>query len=162
MHPFNGLFSRTTWVSRYQKGKTSLDLDDARDDGVWGCSGISWTICKQSAPCSRWITTPTPHHSFSTGRMLFLTPNQQRQLKRDIYVKEHKYACKNWSTDPDFSRHGLSFSKHVRASRHVFRLCLAVCWQSAQVHDLHPCDVIGVAVDVIWEPFELLQPRTYK
>jgi len=28
--------SRTTWISRYQKGKTSLDLNDARDDGVWG------------------------------------------------------------------------------------------------------------------------------
>jgi len=25
LHPFNGLFSRTTWISRYQKGKTSLD-----------------------------------------------------------------------------------------------------------------------------------------
>jgi len=29
LHPFNGLFSRTTWVSQYQKGKTSLDWDDA-------------------------------------------------------------------------------------------------------------------------------------
>jgi len=27
------LFSRTTWVSQYQKGKTSLDLNKARDDG---------------------------------------------------------------------------------------------------------------------------------
>jgi len=36
LHPFNGLFSRTTWVIRYQKGKTSLDLNEARDDGVWG------------------------------------------------------------------------------------------------------------------------------
>ena len=44
-----------------------------------GCSGISWTICKQSAPHSRQITTPTPHHSISTGWMLFLTPNQQCQ-----------------------------------------------------------------------------------
>ena len=26
-------------------------------------SSISWTICKQSAPRSRQITTPTPHHS---------------------------------------------------------------------------------------------------
>ena len=34
LHPFNGLFSGTTWVSRYQKGKTSLDLNEARDDGV--------------------------------------------------------------------------------------------------------------------------------
>jgi len=44
LHLFNGLFSRTTWVSWYQKGKTSLDLNEARDDGVLGCSGISWTI----------------------------------------------------------------------------------------------------------------------
>ena len=29
--PFNGLFSRTTWVSRYQKGKTDLDFTGARD-----------------------------------------------------------------------------------------------------------------------------------
>ena len=34
-HPFNGLFSRSTWVIRYQKGKIRLDLNDARDDGVW-------------------------------------------------------------------------------------------------------------------------------
>jgi len=30
LHPFNGLFSRTTWVSRYPKGKTSLDLNEAK------------------------------------------------------------------------------------------------------------------------------------
>jgi len=42
-------------------------------------SGISWNICK-SAPRSRQITTPAPHHSiFFTGRMPFLPPNQQRQ-----------------------------------------------------------------------------------
>jgi len=29
LHPFNGLYSR------YQKGKSSLDLNKARDDGVW-------------------------------------------------------------------------------------------------------------------------------
>jgi len=34
--PFNGLFSTTTSVSRYQKGKTSVDLNGARDDGVLG------------------------------------------------------------------------------------------------------------------------------
>jgi len=36
LHPFNGLFSRTTWVSWYQKGKTTLDLNEARDDRVFG------------------------------------------------------------------------------------------------------------------------------
>jgi len=38
-------------------------------------AGISWTICKQSAPRSRQTTTPTPHHSIFTGRKLFLVPN---------------------------------------------------------------------------------------
>ena len=53
LHLFKGLFSGTTCVSQYQKGKTSLDSNEARDDGVLGCSGISGTICKQSAPRSR-------------------------------------------------------------------------------------------------------------
>jgi len=42
------------------------------------CSGINWTICKQSAPRCRQITTPRLHHSIFTCRMLFQTPNQQR------------------------------------------------------------------------------------
>ena len=72
LHPFSGIFSRTAWVIRYQKDKTSLD-------GVSGCSGISWTICKQSAPRCRQMTMPTPRHSIFTGQMLFLTPDQQCQ-----------------------------------------------------------------------------------
>jgi len=31
LQPFNGLFSRTTSVSRYQKGKTNLNFTGARD-----------------------------------------------------------------------------------------------------------------------------------
>jgi len=69
-HLFNGLFSRTTRVSQYQKGKTSLDLDEARNDVVLEHSGISWTICNKP----RSSTTPTPHHSIFTDRMLFLMP----------------------------------------------------------------------------------------
>jgi len=77
LHPFNGFFSRTTWISRYQKSKTSLNLHETRDVGVLGCSGISWTICKQSASRSRQITTSTPHRSIFIGQLLFLMPNQQ-------------------------------------------------------------------------------------
>jgi len=36
--------SRTTWVSRYQKGRIILDFIEARDGR--GGSGISWTIGK--------------------------------------------------------------------------------------------------------------------
>jgi len=54
-------------------------------------SGISYAICK-SAPSSRQITSPAPHHSVFTGWMPFLPPNQQRQstegkrLKKDNQV----------------------------------------------------------------------------
>ena len=68
LHPFNGLFSRAIWVSQYQKGKTSLDLNEARDSVVLWCSCISWTMCKQSAPRSR-----------DNHRCSFLMPNQQCQ-----------------------------------------------------------------------------------
>ena len=59
-HPFNGPFSGTsTQVSWYQKGKPIRIL--LKQETVSG-SGISWAICK-SAPRSRQITTPAPHHS---------------------------------------------------------------------------------------------------
>jgi len=61
-HPFNGPLSRTTRVSRYQKGKANLDLNEARDNETLSGSGISWAVCK-SAHRSRQITTPAPLHS---------------------------------------------------------------------------------------------------
>ena len=60
----NGIFSKPTWMSRCQKGKTSLGLDEATDDGVLGCSGISWSIRKQSAPHSR---VQTDNHTKTTS-----------------------------------------------------------------------------------------------
>jgi len=72
LHPFNGLFSRTTWVSWNQKGKTSLDLNEAREDWVLGGNGISWTICKQSAPHSRVQTDP--NHT-NTSSLNFYRPD---------------------------------------------------------------------------------------
>jgi len=50
----------------------------------WDSSGISWTICKQPAPRSGQVTTPTPHRSIFTGQMLFLTPIQQCQSTEGI------------------------------------------------------------------------------
>jgi len=58
-NPFNGPLTGTTLMSRYQKGKTNLDLLEQR---TVSNSGISWAMCK-SAPCSRQITTLEPHHS---------------------------------------------------------------------------------------------------
>ena len=86
-HPFNGPFSRTTWVGRYQKGKTNLDFTEASDsEWQWHQLGI----CK-SAPRSRQITMPAPHHSVFTGRMPFLPPSQQRQST--VLSNYHHYRC---------------------------------------------------------------------
>jgi len=76
--PFNGPFSGTTRVSRYQKGKPNWIL--LKQETVSG-SGISWAICK-SAPSSRQTTTTAPHHSVFTGRMPFLPPSQQHTHRK--------------------------------------------------------------------------------
>ena len=53
---FNSPFSRTTRLTRYQ---IWILLKQEKVSG----SGISWAICK-SAPRSRQITAPAPHHCF--------------------------------------------------------------------------------------------------
>jgi len=75
-HPFNGPFSGTTQVSRYQKGKTNLDFTEARD-GEW-----QWHQLGHMQVCTSLQTdnhASTPPLSFFTGRMPFLSPSQQRQ-----------------------------------------------------------------------------------
>ena len=58
------------WISRYEKGKTSVDSNEARNDGVWGCSGIRWTLCKLIVILII-IGIPSPtlglNHSFSVN-----------------------------------------------------------------------------------------------
>ena len=58
-HPFNGPFPGLPRWAGTRKAKPIWIL--LKQQTVSG-SGISWNICK-SAPRSRQITTPTPHHS---------------------------------------------------------------------------------------------------
>ena len=75
-HPFNGPLSRTTRVSRYQKGKTNLDFTAARDS-EWQCHQLGhMQVCTSLQTDNH---TSTPPLCFFTGRMPFLPPNQQRQ-----------------------------------------------------------------------------------
>jgi len=74
-HPLNGPCpGLPRWVGTRKVKPIWILLEQETVSG----SGISWAICK-SAPRSRLTTTPAPHHSFFTGRMPFLPPNQQRQ-----------------------------------------------------------------------------------
>jgi len=70
------LFSGTTWVSWYQKGKINLDFTEARD------SEWQWHQLDHMQVCTLLQTdnhASTPPLSFFTGRMPFLPPNQQCQ-----------------------------------------------------------------------------------
>jgi len=71
LHPLNGLYGRTTWVSWHQKGKPFWILLEQDMMGI----RITWTTWKSFAPRCRQTTTPVPHHSVFTGRMPFLPPN---------------------------------------------------------------------------------------
>ena len=73
--PFNGPFSGTTQVSRYQNGKTNLDFTEARD------SEWQWHQLGHMQVCT---SLQTDNHAsnpplFFTGRMPFLPPIQQCQ-----------------------------------------------------------------------------------
>ena len=79
-HPFNGPFPGLPRWAGTRKVKPIWILLKQETESS---SGISWAMCK-SAPRSRQITTPEPHHSVFTGRMPFLPPNQQRQSTETI------------------------------------------------------------------------------
>jgi len=75
-HLFNGPLSRTTRVSRYQKGNINLDFTEARD------SEWQWHQLDHMQVCTSLQTdnhASNPPLSFFTGRMPFLPPNQQCQ-----------------------------------------------------------------------------------
>ena len=81
-HPFNGPFSGTTWVSRYQKGKTNLDFTEARDS--------KWHQLGHMQVC---ISLQTDNHA-STPPLIFLqagcpscrSPNNVKALKALPYT----------------------------------------------------------------------------
>ena len=93
-HPFNGPFSGTTQVSRYQKGNTNLDFCEARD------SEWQWHQLGHMQVCTLLQTdnhASTPPVSFFTGRMPFLLPNQQCQSTEGVNIliqNKTEYFCK--------------------------------------------------------------------
>ena len=90
LQPFNGLFSRTTWVSRYQIGKTNLDFTGARD------SEWQWHQLGHMQVCT---SLQTDNHA-STPPLCFLQAgcpscrptNSVKALKaQDLHQEKHKY-----------------------------------------------------------------------
>ena len=65
-HPFNGPFSRTTQMSRYQKGETKLDFNEARD------SEWQWHQLGHMQVC---ISLQTDNHASTPPLKFFYRPD---------------------------------------------------------------------------------------
>jgi len=79
-------------VSQYQKGKTKLDFTEARH------SEWQWHQLGHTQVCTSLQTdnhASTPPLSFFTGRMPFLSPNQQRQSTEGTVVAKIRRKNKN-------------------------------------------------------------------
>ena len=94
-HPFNGPSSRTTQVSRYQKGKSNLDFTGTRDS-EWQWHQLGHMQVCTALQTDNHASTPT---ILFTGRMPFLSPNQQRQSNEGTsvhtYIHTNLYSAKN-------------------------------------------------------------------
>ena len=114
-HPFSGPLSRTTQVSRNQKVIPNWIL--LKQETMSG-SGISWAICK-SAPRSRYITTPAPHHSvfYRPNALLAAEPTASKHWRRALkawVLKAWKLCARllpshTYCTNLAFSNNGLCF-----------------------------------------------------
>jgi len=104
----SAFYSGTTRLSWYQKSKTNLDFTEARD------SEWQWAICK-SAPRSRQITMPAPHHS------VFYGP--------DALPAAKPTASKHWST-PQHNRQILTVENiQVQISEQVLARLLTTMFR---------------------------------
>ena len=67
LHVFIGFFSRTTWVSRYQKGNTSPDLNEARE-------GFGMAVASAGPYANNLHLTQTDNHT-NTSSLNFYRPD---------------------------------------------------------------------------------------
>ena len=76
-NPFNSPFSRTTWVSQYQRGKTNLDFTEARDKwlavasaGPYACLHLIQTDNHASTPLSFYRPDALPAAQPTSSKLL--------------------------------------------------------------------------------------------
>ena len=86
-HPFNGPFSRTTQVSRYQQGKTNLDLTEARE-GEWQWLQLGHVQVCTSLQTDNHASTP-PLSFLQAGCPSCHATNSVKALKAS--VSQHYY-----------------------------------------------------------------------
>jgi len=131
--PFS-ILSGTTRVCRHQKGKTR------KVKPVWiYWSKREWVAVASAGPYANLhldpdITTPAPHYSYFAGWMLFMLPNQQRQITEGNSTVPVKWPQKWFMCNTDIwwrltSSLDITENQFLRAVHHI---CLRV--MLANVH----------------------------
>ena len=94
---------RSYRILMYQRGKTNLDL--LKQETVSG-SGISWATCK-SAPRSRQITMPAPHHSvfLQAGCPSCCPTNSVKALKAKLQHNHNNFLTSTFRPAVDLRIH---------------------------------------------------------
>ena len=100
-HPLNGPLSRTTRVSRYQKGKTNLDFTQARDS-EWQWHQLGHIKVSSSR-----------HNHASTPTLSFLQATLRHQRNSYIILLAHSMSPRQ---------------QFLTATDVVHSVCLSVCW----------------------------------
>ena len=98
-HPFNGPFSGTTRVSRYQKGKTNLDFTEARD------SEWQWHQLGHMLQTDNHASTP-PLSFLQAGCPSCRPTNSDKALKAillHVQCTKNRLMCKNYKLITNYS-----------------------------------------------------------
>ena len=101
-HPFNGPLSGTTWMNRYQKGKTNLDFTEARDN-EW-----QWHQLGRMQVCTSLQTdnhASTPPLSFLQAGCLSCRPTSGKSGPKDQVALHYYYTSpSHWCTTHEVSK----------------------------------------------------------
>jgi len=102
-HPFNGPFSGTTQVSRYQKGKTNLDFTEARDS-EWQWHQVGHMQVCTSLQADNHASTP-PLSFLQAGCPSCRPTNSVKALKAIPHTETKSFPilfntiCSEWTND---------------------------------------------------------------
>ena len=109
--PFNGPFSGTTLVNRYQKGKTNLDLTEARDS--------AWVAVASAGPCASLHLAPDrlpcqhPTTRFLQAGCPSCRPTNSVKALKAFVTVDVIYTANIWVYYVDYTRHLTSLMQIV-------------------------------------------------
>jgi len=128
------------WVSTRKRKPIWILLEQETASG----RGINWAICK-SAPRSKQITMPAPHHSVFTGRMPFLPPNQQRlstegtNITLSMQSKINSKSMASWSQFLGPVMHPSMSTQQLAASTNTWKTIFPVFFPSVTFSSDYHC-----------------------